>query len=113
MADLNSPSGLSIPGSGQRRKKAYSVSLHENNFDISEVPCLQEAHSPNDDGNLAPVADRCFTCGQNIPTSACNENGVRQSRNPGNSNNQINEKIKKNVVTELQPVATSQLVCIH
>ncbi|KAI9564394.1 hypothetical protein GHT06_008133 [Daphnia sinensis] len=109
MVDANSAGGLSIPGSAQRRKKAYSVSLHENNFDISEVPCLQEVSSSNDGGTLTPVADKCFNCGQNLPSSACTENDVRQSRTPITNHSPISQNIKRNPVTELQPVATSHL----
>lgn len=113
MVDANSAGGLSIPGSTQRRKKAYSVSLHENNFDISEVPCLEEVSSSNDGGTLTPVADKCINCGQNIPPSACKENDVRQSRPPITNHSPRSQNIKRIPGTELQPVATSQLVYVH
>lgn len=86
MADANSQ-GLSIPGS-LRKKKAFSVSLRENNFDISEVPCMQDEHSSlESDRSPTPVADKCYTCGQNLPSKASRESYPAQSSNLGAANN--------------------------
>lgn len=111
MADANSTGGLSIPGSAQRRKKAFSVSVRENDFDISEVPCSEEEIIPSDsDRNLTPVADKCFSCGQTIPHKVPIENDVGQSRTPINNHSPNNHNFNKILRTELQPLATSQLV---
>ncbi len=114
MADTNLSGALSIPGSAQRRKKAFSVSLRENNFDISEVPCLEEEIiSLDNERNLTPVADKCYSCGQTLPYKAPNEKDVSQSRTPVNSCSPSNHSLNKNSRTELQPLTTSQLVYIY
>lgn len=115
MADSNLSGGLSIPGSAQRRKKAFSVSLRENDFDISEVPCLEEEIiSLDNDRNLTPVADKCYSCGQTLPCKASNERDVSQSRTPIINNcSPNNHSLIKNSRTELQPHTTSQLVYIY
>ncbi|XP_046439387.1 zinc transporter 2-like [Daphnia pulex] len=110
MADSNLSGGLSIPGSAQRRKKAFSVSLRENDFDISEVPCLEEEIiSLDNDRNLTPVADKCYSCGQTLPYKAPNERDVSQSRTPINNCSPKNHSLIKNSRTELQPHTTSHL----
>lgn len=111
MADGNSTGGLNIPGSA-RRKKAYSVSLHENNFDISEVPCLQEeVVSLEGDESVLPVADsKCHSCGQILPLRAFKENDVDQSRTLVSSDSPLH--LHSNRISppaERQPVATSRL----
>jgi len=63
MADSNSPVEVSIPGSGQRRTKTYSVSLHENTFDISEVSADIDVAS-DDEEKKAQLKQKCQTCGQ-------------------------------------------------
>ena len=63
----NLKGGLSIPGSS-RKKKAYSVSLHDNTFDISELPCAQDdVLSLEGDSQTPLVAGTCKTCGQSLP----------------------------------------------
>ena len=108
MADANSTGGLSIPGSAHRRKKAFSVSVRENNFDISEVPCSEEIISLDSDRNLTPVADKCFSCGQIVPNKVLNESTVGQIRTPI-INHSPNHNLNKNLRTEL-PLTNSQLV---
>jgi len=110
MADSNLSGGLSIPGSAQRRKKAFSVSLRENNFDISEVPCLEEEIISLDNDRITPVADRCSSCGQTVPYKVPNEKDVGLSRTPVNNHSPNNCSLNKNSRTELQPLTTSQLV---
>jgi|688.fasta_scaffold442230_2 hypothetical protein len=110
MADANSTGGLSIPGSAQRRKKAFSVSVRENNFDISEVPCSEEEIiSLDSDRNLTPVADKCFSCGQTVPNKVPNESTVGQIRTPIINHSPNNHNLNKNLRTEL-PLTNSQLV---
>jgi hypothetical protein len=114
MADTNLTGGLSIPGSAQRRKKAFSVSVRENNFDISEVPCPEEEIiSVDSDRNLTPVADKCFSCGQTVTHKVPNESYVGQSRTPVNNHSPNNHNFNKNLRTELQPLTTTQLVYIY
>ena len=72
MAEANLTGGLVIPGSAPRRKKAYSVSLHENNFDISEVPCSAQEEIPSLDGDRTQndtnlTSEKCYSCGQILP----------------------------------------------
>ncbi len=104
MADGNlTAGGLTIPGSASRRKKAYSVSLHENNFDISEVPCSQEEILSLDgdrnltqhDHSLTPVADKCHSCGQNLPQ-------INDLRRTPVSNNSPNSHCNKNTPVDRQ-----------
>ena len=67
----SSPIGFSIPGSATRRLKAYSVSLREKNFDISEVPVTDD--SENFDDFISKAAkNKCVSCGQIMPVSSTN-----------------------------------------
>lgn len=107
MADANSTTGLSIPGSA-RRKKAYSVSLHENNFDISEVPCMQdEVVSLEGDGNLSTIGDKCNSCGQNIPPKVLKDNDAALGRTPVSNSPVDFNSSRIGTPAELQPVSTA------
>jgi hypothetical protein len=64
----SSPIGFSIPGSATRRLKAYSVSLREKNFDISEVPVTDDGENVDADF-IKTAKDKCLSCGQKVPVS--------------------------------------------
>jgi hypothetical protein len=69
----SSPIGFSIPGSATRRLKAYSVSLREKNFDISEVPVTDDGENVDADFISKTAKDKCLSCGQKVPVSIKNQ----------------------------------------
>ena len=62
----NSPVGVTIPGSGLWRKKTYSVSLHDNTFDVSEINAEPQGAADNAQPVFGDV-HACSTCGQTLP----------------------------------------------
>jgi len=108
MADSNLPAGVSIPGSGQRKLKTYSVSLHENTFDISEVPAATDALS-DEEGKQAQSKQKCQTCGQAlIPKKyeSFSFHGSSRKHNDRNPKSQISSSLPTENQGNLDPSRT-------
>ena len=88
--------GLSIPGSATR-KKAYSVSLREKDFDISEVPVLQDDGESVEDYIRTASKEKCLACGQKLSANT--------------SKHSSNEKCESKAKTSGESSPSSQLSC--
>lgn len=106
MADENSSAGLSIPGSARKKKATYSVSLRENNFDISEVYCEDddEVVEESSSKHRTPARDKCQTCGQRLP-GAKNRTPVKLTINEETS---PISQLSRSLPTELPGIPPSQ-----
>ncbi len=107
MADENSSAGLSIPGSSRKKKTTYSVSLRENNFDISEVFCEDDDHEVVEESSKqhrTPARDKCQTCGQRLP-GAKNRTPVKLTINEETS---PSSQLSRSLPTDLPAIPSSQ-----
>jgi hypothetical protein len=104
MADSNSPTGVSIPQSSIRtRAKAFSVSLHDNMFDVSEVSVedinSQACSEDVNDCGKDRAGQTCPSCGQTVPSSL--KNG--KARPPVDSISQLSRSLPTQFGTSLTP----------